>query len=164
MKWVAMSAVLLLMTLASMPASAQQRVPAASLAKTAQAGASVVVLHALNDGKGIDPKIGKMPQLKQPPFSSYNSYRLLKRSKLSLTTAKAEALTLPNRGKLAIKLTKVQPGKRGGRYLINTRIDRPDGKKFFSGDFKARPGKLFFVAGERYKKGILVLGISIHRK
>jgi len=42
--------------------------------------AEVMVLHAANTGKGIDPRIGEMPELGNAPFSAYDSYSLLDRA------------------------------------------------------------------------------------
>mgnify|MGYP000057658233 CR=1 FL=1 len=53
-----------------------------------------MILHATNDGSGIDPKIGKMPELEKPPLSSFNSYKLLDRPKLSLAKGKSTTVKL----------------------------------------------------------------------
>ena len=83
MKWPTMIAALLTVSLMSSAAVAQKTwrpqeraTQAEPQAATERGEAEVIVLHALNDGKGIDPKIGKMPQLRQPPFSSYSSSQL----------------------------------------------------------------------------------------
>src|SRR6185312_16504900 len=60
-----------------LPAPAQESgAPAPALAP-ATVPSEVMVLHATNDNSGIDPKLGKIAALSKPPFSSYNSYRLL---------------------------------------------------------------------------------------
>src|SRR5690349_9071889 len=56
----------------------------------------ILVLHGTNDGKGIDRDIGDMPELGKPPFSSYNSYKVLKRQRLTLNRGKPESVTMPN--------------------------------------------------------------------
>ncbi|MGC4092422.1 MAG: hypothetical protein QM756_32005 [Polyangiaceae bacterium] len=58
--------------------------------------AEVLVLHATNSQKGIDPRIGAMPELKKPPFSSYDSYELLDRARLPLEPKLPKTLKLPN--------------------------------------------------------------------
>ena len=45
--------------------------------------ADIMVLHATNSKKGVDSRIGSMPELQKPPFSSYDSYELLDRQKLA---------------------------------------------------------------------------------
>src|SRR6188472_1657746 len=58
--------------------------------------AEISVLHATNEKKGIDERIGDMPELKNPPFSSYDSYTLLDRQKLPLVKNDPKRLKLPN--------------------------------------------------------------------
>ena len=74
-----------------------------------------------NDGTGIDPKIGKMPALGQPPFSSYNSYKLLDRVKLPLTKGKSSTTKLPTGRDLMVALKDIiEPTKKGEprRYVL----------------------------------------------
>src|SRR5690348_9964310 len=65
-------------------------------AKEETVTAEVIILHATNDGSGIDPKLGKMPELGKPPFSSYNSYKLLDSQKLSVAKGGSSTVKLPN--------------------------------------------------------------------
>ena len=121
--------------------------------------AEVVVLHGSNDGKGIDPRIGKLPQLEQPPFSSYDSYQLLKRSKLALKGDKPASMKLPDNGNFQLELKEVK-GKK--RYVLRASIIKADGKTFLpSMKVNARSGDIFFIAGQKYKGGIMVLGIRV---
>jgi hypothetical protein len=127
------------------------------------ARAEVVVLHGTNSGKGIDPRIGNLPQLKQPPFSSYDSYELLAQKELPLASATPEEMVLPNQGKLRVTLKDVKQDDKGRRYFVDASISKPGGKKFLPVlQVNAKPGEIFFVAGQKYKKGVLVLGIRIH--
>jgi len=151
--------------------------PAAALAQTppnppAQAPAvqpvnvEIIVLHATNEGTGIDPKIGKMPELGQPPFSSYNSYKLLDRSKLPLTKGNAQTTTLPNQRVMAVTLKDViEPKKKDEvrKFVLSASIQRPDkGKSFLPLlEVNAKAGETLFVAGQSYKGGILVIGIKV---
>src|SRR5262245_6608569 len=102
--------------LAPSPAQAQQGgTPPAPAAQPGPVTAEVIVLYATNDGTGIDPKIGKMPQLGKPPFSSYNSYKLLgDRTKLSLAKGQAVTTTLPNSRVMQVTLKNIlAPQKKG---------------------------------------------------
>jgi hypothetical protein len=129
-----------------------------------EASAEVLVLHATNDGKGIDPAIGDLPQLKQPPFSSYDSYKLLERGKLAL--APSGEMKLPDGGKLSLQLQKAQPSEKKGemRYVVDAKVLKKNGDKFVSAEFNTRERIYFFLAGPPYEKGILVLGIRIAPK
>src|SRR5450432_82008 len=65
--------------------------------------AEVLILHATNDKKGIDPRIGKLPELSKSPFSNYDSYQLLDRVRLPLKKEEA-VLKLPNGRTLQVRL------------------------------------------------------------
>ncbi|MBL8739794.1 MAG: hypothetical protein JNK04_01835 [Myxococcales bacterium] len=132
----------------------------------AEVKAEIIVLHATNDGKGIDPAIGKIPELNEPPFSSYNSYKLLKRHEgVKLPKGEAKDLALPDKGKLSLTFKDTAKGKKDGdplRYLLNASIKKPDGNDFLPGmGVSALKGKYFFIAGQKFEKGVLVVGIKI---
>ena len=121
--------------------------------------AVVMVLHATNSNKGIDPRIGKMPELKNPPFSSYNSYQLLARHRLRLAEGKPKSVRLPNKRVLQTKLLQRLPKD---TVRISASIDQPGGKTFLPLlEVKAKLGQTFIVAGQSYQRGILVLVIRV---
>lgn len=122
--------------------------------KTTQA--DVMVLHATNAGEGIDKGIGNLPQLKEPPFSSYDTYRLLQRSQFRFSEKEPGELALPNGDTLQLALVKQD----GPRIVAELRIFNGKKKKF-SAQFKAAKKALFYVAGPRHKDGILVLGLRL---
>jgi hypothetical protein len=130
-----------------------------------KARAEIVVLHATNDHTGIDPKIGKMPELAKPPFSSYDSYKLLDRVEVNLTRGSAEQKKLPDDGQLAVTLKEILAAEKKGdppRFAVSAKIQKPGGKSFLPAlEVSAKKGEIFFVAGQRYKGGILVVGIRI---
>ncbi|MEM1031992.1 MAG: hypothetical protein AAF928_02570 [Myxococcota bacterium] len=121
-----------------------------------QAVGEVVVLYATNDGKGIDPSLGDMPQLQSPPFSAYDSYALLERGKVDLSPS--GSMTLPDGGALSLRLESAADD----RFTVVASITKKSGKKFLPGaTVNAKRGEYFFLAGQRYKEGILVLGIRL---
>ena len=128
------------------------------------AKAEIIVLHATNEGTGIDPKIGKIPALEQPPFSSYNSYKLLDRAEVQLDKGAAQDRTLADGAKLTVALKDIERSKEKGassKFVISMSIER-DGKSFLpSLEVNAKQSEYFFVAGQKYKGGILVIGIRI---
>lgn len=149
----------------SQQAQSQAQSPEGVELDTAEsAAAEVLVLHATNDGKGIDPAIGKLPQLEQPPFSSYDSYKLLGRESLAL--GPSGELTLPDGGKLTLSLQKVVSSEKKGetRYVVDAKVLKKNGDKFVSAEFNTRERVHFFLAGPPYDKGILVLGIRVAPK
>lgn len=119
----------------------------------------VLVLHATAGDKGIDPRIGDMPELKNPPFSSYKSYELLQKIKNPLVRDDPKTSELPNGRVLQTKLVEALPE---GAVRISASINQPHGKTFLPLlEVKAKVGQSFIVAGQSYKGGILVLVIRV---
>ena len=143
------------------PAQQQQPAPAPPASTIS---AEIMVLHGLNDGSGIDPKIGKMPELSKPPFSSYNSYKQLDRTTLSIAKGKVGSHKLPTGRELQVLFKDiVAPGKRPARYLLSASIQTPAGKAFLPNvEVNANAGEWFFVAGQDYKGGSLVVAIKVN--
>lgn len=127
----------------------------------AEFGTEVMVLHATNSGKGIDARIGSMGELRKPPFSSYDSYQLLSKTRLPLSK-EDKTMSLPNGRVLKTKLLEVLADKEHLR--ISASINQPGGKTFLPLlEVKAKVGQAFIVAGQSYKGGILVLVIRVVR-
>ena len=130
----------------------------------AQATAEVIILHGTNSGEGIDPKIGDLPQLKEPPFSSYDSYKLLERGNEKLVDGKTAAKKLPNDGQLELTLRGIEAGKKGKRYAFEAAIKDAKGKDLLpSVKWTTKKGEYVFLAGPKYDKGILVIGIRVSK-
>jgi hypothetical protein len=115
----------------------------------------LMVLHATNSKHGIDERIGHMPDLEKPPFSAYDSYKLLIKTALPLVKERPKPFRLPNGRMLETRLLEILPDD----YVrISARVNQPRGKVFLPLlEVKARVGQLFIVAGQSFKKGILVL-------
>ena len=64
------------------PAPSPAPAPAPSAKPEQQFSAEVLILHATNEKKGIDARIGKLPELSKAPFSTYDSYQVLDRVRL----------------------------------------------------------------------------------
>lgn len=139
--------------------------PPTTTPAAAPVAAEIIILHATNDGSGIDPKIGKMPQLGKPPFSSYNSYKLLERSKLATEAGKPGTIKLPSDALLAVTVKDVIAPKKKDepiRYVVSASIKKPGGDTFLPLlEVNAKAGETFFVAGQNHKGGVLVVGIKI---
>lgn len=137
-------------------AFADQRPPAAAT-DDQSIGATVFVIHASNDGTGIDPVLKPYPELKQPPFSAYNSYRLLNKKSFTLNSDGTN-VSLPDGGTFNLRYN----GKDGGKHAVQASITKKNGKKFLpSVTVRAKAGQTFFIAGQKHDGGILVLGIRL---
>jgi hypothetical protein len=121
----------------------------------------VLVLHATNSRKGIDERIGNMPELKKPPFSAYDSYELLSKTSLPLKKDDPKTIKLPNGRMLQTKLLEILPKD---TVRISASINQPKGRDFLPLlEVKATVGQSFIVAGQSYKSGILVLVLRVIR-
>jgi hypothetical protein len=119
----------------------------------------LLVLHATNDGKGIDKGLEDMPELKRPPFSSYNSYKVLKREKVALKMGSSDKRKLPNDRQLLMSYK----AKKAEKHTISVAIQKPNGGEDYLPvlEVNGRKGERFFVAGQAYQGGILVIGLKI---
>ena len=127
-----------------------------------QATLDILVLHATNQpGPGsIAPSIANMPQLKRPPFSAYNTYTQLARQSLTLVKGTPANYTLINGRIVQITLTNVLPGP---RYEISAAINQPGGGPYINLlRVTSPPNDTFFVAGQQYQGGVLVIGFTLH--
>jgi len=127
-----------------------------------QATIDILVLHATNQpGPGsIAPSIANMPQLKRPPFSAYNTYTQLARQSMTLVKGTPSSYTLINGRILQITLTNVLPGP---RYEISAAINQPGGGPYINLlRVTSPPNDTFFVAGQQYQGGVLVIGFTLH--
>ncbi|MCC6214484.1 MAG: hypothetical protein IT376_06420 [Polyangiaceae bacterium] len=146
---------------ASVPAHAAGRGRRADTDAGREYFVEVLVLHATNSGKGIDERIGDLPELRKPPFSSYDSYELLQAERLPLVVGEPRELRLPNDRVLRTSLVAVLPRE---TLRIAASINQPKGKTFLPLlEVKAKVGQRFIVAGQKYRAGILVLVFRVTR-
>jgi hypothetical protein len=142
-------------------AEPQQQAPQQAPQAVASANIEVMILHATNSdaGAGIDPAIGRLPALGQPPFSSFNTYKLLSRTPFLVNKSAPTTTKLPNDRVLQITLREVL---QQSRFRIDTSINQPGGTTFLPLlSVTAPAGEPFFVAGQSYKGGMLVIGITV---
>lgn len=129
--------------------------------------AEVIVLHGTNDGKGVDPALPAdvRGKLEKPPFSSFNSYKLLEKHELKLPKGEAKEKKLPDGGKMSLLFKEVSPGKKKDdptKFVLSATIEKADGKQFLPGlDVNTVKGDYFFIAGQKYNGGILVIGVKV---
>lgn len=121
----------------------------------------LVVLAKEEEGK-VDPQLSKLTALRRPPFNSFRSMKILSRPKLTLTPGKDEIVSLPNGRRLKLTLLRVMPD---GRYKVRAAINRPDKADYLPLlQVVASAGDPFFVAGQSYLGGTLVVGVTVDPK
>jgi hypothetical protein len=125
----------------------------------ASVNAEIMVMHATQEAAGsIDSKIGSMPQLSKPPFSTYNTYKLLDRKTVSVERGKPTSYALPNGRTLQLGIEAL-PEK---QYKVAVSVSRGEGAAFLKLlEVKASPNEPFFVAGQTHGKGVLVFAITV---
>jgi hypothetical protein len=135
--------------------------PPRAAASSILVNAEIMVLHAtMAPGPGsIDPAIGKMPQLQKPPFSVFNTYRLIDKKIIPLEVGRTGPYTLPNGRVLQVTFAHPTQDK---RFHVQVAINQPGGHAYLKLlEVTAGANETFFVAGQPYKGGVLVLGITL---
>jgi hypothetical protein len=99
--------------------------------------------------------------MREGPFAKYKNYQLLSRTELPLSKGDKRELKLPNGRRLEARLEDRLPD---GSLRLVASINRSEAKDFLPLlEVKARPGQKFIVAGQSYKRGILVLVFKVLR-
>jgi hypothetical protein len=126
----------------------------------------ILVLSARKDAHGghVDPAVPKLPQLSQPPFNAYNTFELVDRRTLAFGAAKTSE---PWLGKPSASFQRVTgksldvvllDQREGGRYEMGAVLGKDTVDKL---RWAAPMNESFFIAGQSYKDGILVIGITL---
>jgi hypothetical protein len=144
-------------------ASASAKAPPAPV--PASIKAEVIILYASNKGTGIDPKLGKSPQLSQGPFAAFNSYELLQATPLNLELGRSATTKMPNDDSLVVTFKGLQPPAKPTdptKYVIATSVLRPNGTAFLPQfDLNTAAQNRFFIMGQKYKEGIIIVAIKV---
>ena len=106
-----------------------------------------------------DARIGDVSRLKEPPFSAFNTYKLLDKQTLELESGKNGSVKLPNGRSLQVSYAGLTPDN---RHDVSASISQADGNSFLKLlRVSASVGQTFFVAGQSYQGGNLVLAITL---
>lgn len=124
--------------------------------------AEVLVVLAKEEQGQIDPQLKKLTALRRPPFNSFRSMKILSRPKVTLVPGKDALVSLPNGRRVKLTLLRVMPD---GRYKVRAAINRPDKSDYLPLlQVVASAGDPFFVAGQAYQGGTLVVGVIVDPK
>jgi hypothetical protein len=122
----------------------------------------VFVVLATDEEGTIDPALSKIRALGKPPFNAFRAMKVESRSAISLETGKPVTVALPNGRRLMLTLKELM---KDGRARVQLSINRPDKKDYLPLlEVKAKKGEPFFVAGQKYKGGTLIIGVRVGDK
>jgi hypothetical protein len=123
--------------------------------------AEIMVLFATQvEGHGsIDPAIGNLPQLKKPPLSAYNTYKLLDKRSLAIQMGASSTYTLANGRVLQVSF--VEPTAEQG-FHVKAAINQPGGNAYLKLlELTAKANEPFFVGGQSFNGGSILLAITL---
>lgn len=125
--------------------------------------AEVLVILAKQTEGNVDPQLEGIEALRQPPFNTFKSMKVLAKPSVKLSEGKPVRVELPNGRTLQLELQKRMDD---GRFKVRVSINRPGEKKDYLPllQVMASPGEPFFVAGQKYQGGTLVIGVQVGKK
>ena len=120
------------------------------------------MILASEEAGEVAPELKKIEALQKPPFSAFKAMKVLSKSSLSAAVGKPVEVELPNGRRMQVELVEVTDD---GRFKVRVSINKPDAKDYLPGMVvKASPGEPFFVAGQKFSGGTLVVGITVGKK
>jgi hypothetical protein len=120
-------------------------------------GEVIVVLAKEAEGE-YDPKLKQMPALQKPPFNSFKSMKVLSTTQVELAVDKTPTVELPNGRSLQLKLLERMPD---GRHKVQVSINKGGKQDYLPLLTVIASGEPFFVAGQSYEGGTLVIGVKV---
>jgi hypothetical protein len=148
--WTALAPLCLLWAVGALSASAS--------AQDAKVSGEVTVILAKEPEGEYDPKLKQLPALQKAPFNSFKSMKVLSTSQVELTADSTPTVALPNGRTLQLKLVEKMPD---GRHKVQVSINRPGKQDYLPLLTVIASGEPFFVAGQSYEGGTLVIGVRV---
>jgi hypothetical protein len=134
---------------------------AAPSTPTATVQAHVVVIVAREIAGAIDPRLTSMHALREPPFNSFHSMDIWSEHALTLAQGTPVTIDLPNGRVIQLVLEEISPD---GRNHVRVSINRREQSDYLPVLEVAAPsGDPFFVAGQSFMGGTLVIGVTVDR-
>ena len=122
----------------------------------------VLVVLASTEGSVVDPALKKIEALQKAPFNSFSSMKILEKPVLRPDVGKPAELKLPNGRTMQVAVIEVL---KDARYRLKVSINKPNTSDYLPGmEVIASPGEPFFVAGQKYEGGTLVIGVQVGSK
>jgi hypothetical protein len=140
---------------ATAAAQSPQSAPQAALTE-------VLIVLGRSEGSEVDPALAPLKALYKPPFDAFPSKTLLQRAELTLQTGKDSEAALPNGRTLHLTLTEVLPD---GRLRLKVSVGRSGERDYLPlMTVTAAPGDPFFIAGQKYAGGTLIVGVRVLKR
>jgi hypothetical protein len=124
-----------------------------------QVKCDLLTIEASSGGQGVDAALAAHAAiLQKPPFSAFNTFRLLKRQTYDLVLGTPVVLSLPQALGGSLLYNRMEEG----RFNLTLTIDRQGGAPVTINS-KASPGRPFFAAGFQTGTGTLIFGVICNR-
>jgi hypothetical protein len=131
--------------------------PALAEAEVLNVPAEVLVVLGSSEGSGSDPLLDKLEALRKAPFDAFPKKTLLQRVEVRLTLGSAAEIDLPNGRKLRLSWLETL---KDGRFRLSLSINKPGQRDYLPVmTVVAASGDPFFVAGQKYEGGTLIIGV-----
>ena len=121
----------------------------------------VLVILAKEETGAIDDKLKALRALQKPPLSAFKSMKVLSTTAVEISIEHPATVELPNGRTLQIKLLESMPD---GRNKVQVSINRPGKQEYLQKATVNVSDEPFFVAGQRYEGGTLVIGVRLGGK
>lgn len=124
--------------------------------------AQVTVILAREVAGVIDPRLQHLAALRQPPFNAFHSMDVYSVHDVTLSVGVPSTIELPNGRVLQLVLEEITAD---GRSHLRVSINRRSQSDYLPVlEVAAPPGDPFFVAGQNFQGGTLVIGVQISRE
>jgi hypothetical protein len=143
------------------PSAAPKPSSSAAPVTAHSAVAEILVIHATKEDAAafLDPRIGRLPHLGKKPFSDYTSFKLVEKKLLTLEKGRPESYAMVTGRTLRVALENVTSDH---RYVVEASIDQPGKPEYLKLlEVTAAANEPFFVGGQSYKGGTLILSITM---
>lgn len=124
--------------------------------------AEVFVVLAFEREGQLDPSLESIAALHRAPFNAFHTMEVLSRTSLELRPGVPTDVDLPNGRIVRLELESMTDE---GRYRVRVSINRPGQTDYLPLlQVVASPGDPFFVAGQNYRGGTMVIGVRVGRR
>lgn len=131
-----------------------------------QAACKIFEIKATNEPGGVDPALRPLARkLKKPPFSSWKTFRLLKRHDQVLQRMKQLDLKLVTGSRMGLLYREKSGGKQTKvRLRLSFTLDDKHGKRKLDGTINVDSGDYYLIGGDEVEGGTYIVAVSCTAK